>query len=101
MRWRSTPSRRATCRWISEYPFQKSGAIRVNIHDRAVQTDRFDLEADQLLALPFGEQSIDNAGLHDRQGRINQVEVLMRDDASLSWQLRLDPCVLFECDFHV
>src|SRR3974390_1041740 len=99
----------------------------MNLHDRAVQTHRFDLDADELFTLQLGKQTIQNAGLRpavharvdrvpvakalrqrtpltavlcDKQDRIDDVEVLVRNVASLSWQVRLDARVLFGCYLH-
>jgi hypothetical protein len=35
----------------------------MNLDDRAIQTHRFDLDANELLALHFGKQPIEHAGL--------------------------------------
>src|SRR5580658_2821371 len=99
----------------------------MNLHDRTVQTDRFDLDADELLALQLSEESIEHSGfgpavharvdrmpvakalgqgapltavLCDKQNRINHVEVLMRDIPPLSRQMWRDARVLVGCDFH-
>lgn len=42
--------------------FQSAGAFRVDLHDGAVQTDLFNLDADELFFLQFLEQPIQHAG---------------------------------------
>src|ERR1039458_4891646 len=99
----------------------------MNLDDRTVQTDRLDLDADELLALQLGKQPIEHAGLgpavhagidrmpvtksfrqraplaavlgHEKDG-INHVEILVRDIAALTRQVLLDSSKLFSSDFH-
>ena len=107
--------------------FLSAGAVGVNLYDRAVQAHRFDLDADQLFALQFGEQSIEHAGfrpavhagidrvpvaealrqrppfaavLRDEEDRVDHVKILVRNVAALDRQMRLDSRVLLGCDFH-
>src|SRR5579863_8861405 len=99
----------------------------MNLDDRAVQTHRFDLDADELLALQLGKQPVEHTGLspaiHARVDRmpiteslrqrtplaavlshiedgIDHVEVLVRDVAVLTRQVLLNASKLFGADFH-
>ena len=99
----------------------------MNLDDRAIQAHRFNLDADELLALQLGKEPIEHAGLcpaiharidrvlvaealgqgspfaavlSDKQNRVDHVEVLMRYVATLKGQVRLDASVLFGCEFH-
>src|SRR5438876_380832 len=100
----------------------------MNLNDRTVQTHRLNLDADELLALQLREEPIQNARLgpavHTRINRmpvakalrqraplaavlrykedgVYHVEVLVRDIAALTGQVRLDACELFSADFHL
>jgi hypothetical protein len=98
----------------------------MNLNDRTVQANRLDLDADKLLALQLSKQSIQHARLgpaihtgvdrmpvakslrqrtpfaavlrHKEDG-VNHVEVLVRNIAALTRQVRLDPRELFSADF--
>src|SRR5579862_5073135 len=99
----------------------------MNLDNRAVQTHRFDLDADELLALQLRKQAVEHTSLgpafHARVDRmpitkslrqgsplatilghiedgINHVEVLVRDVAVLTRQVLLDARKLFSADFH-
>src|SRR5262249_2124657 len=94
---------------------------------RAVQTYRFDFDADQLLALQLGKESIQHARLGPavhasvdrmpvakalrqraplaavlghKEDRVDHVEVLVRAVAALSRQMRLDARILLRRKFH-
>ena len=104
----------------------RTSAIGMNLSDHTVLTHRFDLDADQLLALQLGKKPVQSPGFRpaiharvdrmpvakslrqcsplaavfrDKQNRIDHVEILMRDVAALSGQVRLNSCVLIGCDF--
>src|SRR5580658_879979 len=99
----------------------------MNLNDRTVQTYRLNLDADELLALQLREEPIQHSSLgpavHTRvdrmpvaealrqcaplaavlghkEDRVDHVEVLVRNIAALTRQVRLDPCELFSADFH-
>ena len=100
----------------------------MHLDDRAVEADRLDLDADELLMLHFLEQAIEYARLgpavharinrvpvaeslrqtaplaavlRDVQDRVDDLEVAERDVAALYRQKRLDPTELLCADFHV
>ena len=99
----------------------------MNLNNRAVQTHRFNLDADELLALQLSEQPIEHSSLgpavHARVDRmpiaeslrqraplaaglghvkdgVNHVEVLVRDIPALTRQVLLDASKLCSVNFH-
>jgi len=97
------------------------------LDDRAVETDRFDLDPHELLMLQFLEQPIQHTGLgptvharvdrvpvaeafwqraplaavfRDVQDRVDYLKVGERDIAALYRQKCLDPIELLRGDFH-
>src|SRR5580658_3622792 len=99
----------------------------MNFNNRAVQTHRFDLDADELLALQLRKQAVQHTGLgpavhacidrvpvakslrqrtplaavlsHIEDG-IDHVEVLVRDIPMLTRQVSLDARELFRANFQ-
>src|SRR5262250_1868953 len=99
----------------------------MNLDDRTIQTHRFDLDADELLALQLRKQAIEHTGfgptVHARvdgvpvpkafgqrapfaailghiEYGVDHVEILMCDVAVLSGQVLRDASELFSIDFH-
>src|SRR5271168_3189665 len=99
----------------------------MNFDNRAIQTHRLDLDADELLTLQLRKEPIEHTGLspavHARVDRmpvtesfrqctplaailghiedgIDHVEVLVRDVAALTRQVLLDASKLWSVDFH-
>ena len=99
----------------------------MNLHNGAVQTDRLDLDADELLLLQLLEHPVEHTGLGptihasvdrmpiakalrqrapfaavlcDLEDRVDDCEVLVRDVATLTRQERFDASKLFCGNFH-
>jgi hypothetical protein len=99
----------------------------MDLHNGAIQTHRFDLDANELLLLQLLENSIEHARLRpaihasvDRmpvtkalghrsplaavlgyvEDRVDDGEILVRHIAALTRQKRLDASELFSGDFH-
>ena len=99
----------------------------MNLDNRAVQTHRLDLDADELLALQLREQTVKHTSLgptiHPRvdrmpvtkslrqraplaavlchiEDRVNHVEILVRDVAVLTRKMLLDASKLFSVNFQ-
>jgi hypothetical protein len=47
---------RGICRWLAVRFHLRTRAIEMDLHDRAVQAQRFDLDADNLLFLSFSRR---------------------------------------------
>jgi hypothetical protein len=47
---------RGICRWLAVRFYLRTRAIGMDLHDRAVQAHRFDLDADNLLFLSFSRR---------------------------------------------
>lgn len=99
----------------------------MNLDNRAIQTHRLDLDADELFTLQLSKESVEHTGLgpavHARVDRmpiaeslrqraplaaglghvkdgVNHVEVLVRDIPALTRQVLLDASKLCSVNFH-
>ena len=60
MKWSSLPG---TCRWPGGRFFYRAGAVGMDLDARAVQRNRFELEAHELVALQLLEDLVEDPGL--------------------------------------